>query len=111
MGHGDALHVGDPDPARPGPESFHVHEHTGSAYAYEMHDAKTGAIVWGGRTGTDVGRGICADPARSHAGAGGPAQRRRALRGRRHQDQRYGPGLRRRRLVQLRDPVERRCPP
>ncbi|MFC7303752.1 rhamnogalacturonan lyase [Streptomyces monticola] len=69
LGHGDALHVGDLDPARPGLESFNVHEHTGSAYGYEMHDAKTGTVRWGARTGTDVGRGLCADLTRSSAGA------------------------------------------
>ncbi|MFC9244236.1 rhamnogalacturonan lyase [Streptomyces sp. NPDC057136] len=69
LGHGDALHVGDLNPARPGLESFNVHEHTDSAYGYEMHDAKTGAILWGTKTGTDVGRGICADLTRSYAGA------------------------------------------
>ncbi|MFF8842301.1 rhamnogalacturonan lyase [Streptomyces sp. NPDC015127] len=69
LGHGDALHVGDLNPARPGLESFNVHEHTDAAYGYEMHDARTGEILWGSRTGTDVGRGICADLTRSHAGA------------------------------------------
>ncbi|MBC9723627.1 rhamnogalacturonan lyase [Streptomyces sp. TRM68367] len=69
LGHGDALHVGDLDPARAGLESFNVHEHTGSAYGYEMHDARTGQILWGQRTGTDVGRGLCADLTRDHAGA------------------------------------------
>ncbi|GAA4932415.1 rhamnogalacturonan lyase [Streptomyces coeruleoprunus] len=69
LGHGDALHVGDLLPSRPGLESFNVHEHTGSAYGYEMHDARTGAILWGQRTGTDVGRGLCADLTRGHAGA------------------------------------------
>ncbi|NGN69023.1 rhamnogalacturonan lyase [Streptomyces sp. A7024] len=69
LGHGDALHVGDLDPARPGLESFNVHEHTSAAYGYEMHDAKTGEILWGSRTGTDVGRGLCADLTSEHAGA------------------------------------------
>ncbi|MEV0221070.1 rhamnogalacturonan lyase [Streptomyces sp. NPDC050704] len=69
LGHGDALHVGDLDPARPGLESFNVHEHTDSAYGYEMHDARTGQVLWGSRTGTDVGRGLCADLTRDHAGA------------------------------------------
>ncbi|WP_199549080.1 rhamnogalacturonan lyase [Streptomyces sp. N35] len=69
LGHGDALHVGDLDPARPGLESFNVHEHTDSAYGFEMHDARTGQILWGSRTGTDVGRGICADLTRAHTGA------------------------------------------
>ncbi|MBC9719335.1 rhamnogalacturonan lyase [Streptomyces sp. TRM66268-LWL] len=69
LGHGDALHVGDLNPARPGLESFNVHEHTDSAYGFEMHDARTGQVLWGSRTGTDVGRGICADLTREHAGA------------------------------------------
>ncbi|WP_419999479.1 rhamnogalacturonan lyase [Streptomyces boninensis] len=69
LGHGDALHVGDLDPARAGLESFNVHEHTDSAYGYEMHDAKTGKVLWGSRTGTDVGRGLCADLTKQHAGA------------------------------------------
>ncbi|MHC0428937.1 rhamnogalacturonan lyase [Streptomyces sp. O3] len=69
LGHGDAMHVGDLDPARPGLESFNVHEHTNAEYGYEMHDARTGEVLWGQRTGSDVGRGICADLTRSHAGA------------------------------------------
>ncbi|MFE5239601.1 MULTISPECIES: rhamnogalacturonan lyase [unclassified Streptomyces] len=69
LGHGDALHVGDLNPARPGLESFNVHEHTDSAYGFEMHDARTGEILWGARTGTDVGRGICADLTDAYAGA------------------------------------------
>ncbi|MFJ8667049.1 rhamnogalacturonan lyase [Streptomyces sp. NPDC093600] len=69
LGHGDALHVGDLNPARPGLEAFNVHESTGSAYGFEMHDARTGEVLWGRRTGTDVGRGICADLTDAHAGA------------------------------------------
>ncbi|MFF8382154.1 rhamnogalacturonan lyase [Streptomyces kanasensis] len=69
LGHGDAVHVGDLDPARPGLEAFNVHEHKDSAYGFEMHDAKTGRVLWGKKTGTDVGRGICADLTRKYAGA------------------------------------------
>jgi rhamnogalacturonan endolyase len=46
-----------------------VHEHTDSAYGFEMHDARTGQVLWGQKTGTDVGRGICADLTREYAGA------------------------------------------
>jgi rhamnogalacturonan endolyase len=62
--HGDALHLGDLDPTRAGMEVFMVHE-TPSCYGnhgVEMHDAKTGAILWsvsGG--GADVGRGVTMD--------------------------------------------------
>jgi len=64
--HGDALHVTDLDPARPGLEVFGVHESEGSTVALmtpgsAMYDARTGEIVWGNNPGVDVGRGICAD--------------------------------------------------
>ncbi|MBD0379592.1 rhamnogalacturonan lyase [Paenibacillus sp. WST5] len=61
LGHGDALHVGDLDPTRPGMEVFDVHEHKDAQYGMEMHDADTGAILWGRYTGTDTGRGLTAD--------------------------------------------------
>lgn len=61
LGHGDAMHFGDLDPNRAGLEVFQVHEDTGSAYGYEMHDARTGTILWGAKTSTDNGRGIAAD--------------------------------------------------
>ena len=60
-GHGDALHVGDFAPDRPGLEVMMVHEETSSKYGVEMHDALTGELVSGYHTGTDVGRGLCAD--------------------------------------------------
>ena len=64
--HGDALHVTDLDPARPGLEVFGVHESEGSTIALgtpgsAMYDARTGEIVWGNNPGVDVGRGLCAD--------------------------------------------------
>jgi rhamnogalacturonan endolyase len=61
LGHGDAMHVSDMDLDNDGLEVFSVHEETSAAYGYELHDAKTGKILWGNNTGTDVGRGTAAD--------------------------------------------------
>jgi len=58
LGHGDAMHLSDLDPDRKGLEVWEVHEETGAAYGEEMHDARTGAILWGTYTGTDNGRGL-----------------------------------------------------
>ncbi len=58
LGHGDALHVSDIDPNRPGLEIWGIHENArvGSA----LLDGKTGEIIWG--TGpADVGRGVSAN--------------------------------------------------
>lgn len=61
LGHGDAIHLSDLDPDRKGLEVWEVHESTGAAYGYEMHDAKTGQILWGAFTGSDNGRGLAAN--------------------------------------------------
>ncbi len=61
LGHGDALHLGDLDPARAGMEVYMVHEDASATYGAEMHDAKTGQILWGINGGTDVGRGVNMD--------------------------------------------------
>nr|WP_081798125.1 rhamnogalacturonan lyase [Neobacillus dielmonensis] len=69
LGHGDALHVTDIDPNRPGLEIFMVHE--GAAYApygYSLRDAKTGEVIYGGYTGKDTGRGMIGDVDPSHPG-------------------------------------------
>jgi len=60
-GHGDAMHMSDMDPDNAGMEVWEVHEETGSAYGYELHDAKTGKVLWGTKTGTDNGRGMAGD--------------------------------------------------
>ncbi|WP_074433086.1 rhamnogalacturonan lyase family protein [Neobacillus dielmonensis] len=60
LGHGDAQHVSDLDPTRPGLEVYAVHEHS-DLYGYEMHDAETGEVLWGTYTGEDTGRGLAAD--------------------------------------------------
>ncbi|MCH5310878.1 MAG: rhamnogalacturonan lyase [Prevotella sp.] len=63
FGHGDAIHVGDLIPSRPGLEVFHVHEEkiSGSDYGWDVHDAKTGAIIWSATGEKDNGRGMAAD--------------------------------------------------
>ncbi len=59
LGHGDAMHVGDFDPSRPGLEIWEVHETPNATDGFEFHDAATGAIIWGGGTTSDDGRGCC----------------------------------------------------
>lgn len=59
LGHGDAQHLGDFDPDRPGYEYFMVHE--SSPYGYEMRDAATGEKILYGTSFEDTGRGIMAD--------------------------------------------------
>ncbi|MDQ0062750.1 rhamnogalacturonan lyase [Paenibacillus harenae] len=62
LGHGDALHVTDIDPDRPGQEIFMVHEGgVWAPYGYSLRDAKTGEIIYGGYTGKDTGRGMVGD--------------------------------------------------
>lgn len=68
LGHGDALHVGDFNPDRPGLEVMMVHEETDAAYGIEMRDALTGEVFAGTFAGTDVGRGLCADINKNHRG-------------------------------------------
>jgi len=69
LGHGDAMHVSDFLPDRPGLEVFQVHESKSAAYGTELHDAATGEIIWGRFTGTDVGRGLAADVYPDNKGA------------------------------------------
>ena len=60
FGHGDAMHLADLLPDRPGLEVFDVHEEKGT-YAWDIHDACTGAVLLkGGPAGVDNGRGLAA---------------------------------------------------
>lgn len=63
LGHGDALHLGDFIPSRPGLEVFMVHESPASYgnHGVEMHDARTGQIIWSFQGGSDIGRGVVMD--------------------------------------------------
>jgi rhamnogalacturonan endolyase len=62
LGHGDAMHVTDIDPNRPGMEIYMVHEGGAWApYGYSLREAKTGELIYGGYTGRDTGRGMVGD--------------------------------------------------
>jgi rhamnogalacturonan endolyase len=60
LGHGDAMHLSDMDPDRPGLEVCQVHETPGPA-SLEFRDARTGAIIWGKQGTGDTGRGVAMD--------------------------------------------------
>ncbi|CAM4486906.1 hypothetical protein FHS16_004882 [Paenibacillus endophyticus] len=69
LGHGDALHVTDIDPDRPGLEIFMVHEGaTYAPYGYALRDAETGEVIYGEYTGKDTGRGMVGDVDPAHKG-------------------------------------------
>ena len=56
--HGDALHVSDLMPDRPGLEIFMIHEEAGGA---DVRDARTGEILFREDDDKDTGRGVAAD--------------------------------------------------
>ncbi len=58
-GHGDADHLADHLPDRPGLEFFQPHEN--STYGITMRDAATGEIIWEYLDESDVGRAWAAD--------------------------------------------------
>ncbi|MFZ3560935.1 rhamnogalacturonan lyase [Streptomyces sp. BH055] len=59
-GHGDAMHVGDLDPSRPGLEEFKVDEDSSKPSSW-MADAKTGGAIWKTGANGDNGRGVSGD--------------------------------------------------
>ncbi len=78
--HGDAMHIGDFDPDRPGLELFLITENEDRTVRFQtpgagMHDARTGAAIWSHSPGIDVGGGLVADIDPRHRGCeawGGP---------------------------------------
>ena len=58
FGHGDAMHMSDFIPSRPGLELFMVHE--SSPFGADLRDAKTGAKIFRTTANDDTGRGIMA---------------------------------------------------
>ncbi len=65
--HGDALHMGDFIPERPGLEVFMVHE--SSPYGFDIRDARTGELIVHNTGSGDTGRGLMADFDDKHDGA------------------------------------------
>jgi autotransporter-associated beta strand protein len=63
LGHGDALHMSDMDPDRPGLEVFQPHESPTSygPNAAEFRDARTGELIFGVQASGDIGRGLALD--------------------------------------------------
>ena len=60
-GHGDAMHLSDLDPDRPGLELFDVHEENIEPYGWDVHDAATGEVLHTAEGVSDNGRGLSAD--------------------------------------------------
>ena len=59
-GHGDAAHLGDLDPSRPGLEYFKVDEDSSKPSSY-FADARTGQVLWQTAASGDNGRGVAGD--------------------------------------------------
>ena len=78
--HGDAMHISDMYPDRPGLEVFTIHENEGRTVRFgspgaAMRDARTGEAIWQHSPGVDVGAGLAADIDPRHRGYeawGGP---------------------------------------
>lgn len=60
LGHGDAMHLCDIDPQRPGLEVWGIHENPSHPFAANLRDAATGQVIWA-LAAADVGRGLCMD--------------------------------------------------
>lgn len=70
LGHGDAMHVGKLIPHRKGLQVFDVHEDPKvyATHGAEVHDARTGEIIWYMPSKVDNGRGLAADIDAEHPG-------------------------------------------
>jgi len=66
LGHGDALHVGDLNPNRPGLEIWSCFESSGGA---ALRDARTGEVLFRWHRSSDTGRACAADITASSPGA------------------------------------------
>lgn len=61
FGHGDAIHLADLDPDRPGLELYDIHEDNINPYGADLHDAATGEVLFSCTGSDDTGRGMAAD--------------------------------------------------
>ncbi len=67
LGHGDAMHLSDIDPDRPGLEVFAIHERPSHPHGANLRDAETGKVIWGLKL-RDPGRGLAMDIDPRHKG-------------------------------------------
>jgi rhamnogalacturonan endolyase len=67
LGHGDAMHLSDIDPARSGLEVFGIHERPRHGNGANLRDAATGQVIWGLPL-QDPGRGLAMDIDPRHPG-------------------------------------------
>lgn len=69
--HGDAIHVGEFIPGRPGLQVFGIHEIEENTIGpgVTLFDAKTGEVLFKGSMNKDVGRGVAADVDPANPGA------------------------------------------
>jgi rhamnogalacturonan endolyase len=67
LGHGDAMHLSDIDPDRPGLEVWSIHERPAHPYGASLLDAATGKVIWGLKL-SDPGRGLAIDIDPRHRG-------------------------------------------
>ena len=67
LGHGDAMHLADIDPSRPGLEVWAIHERPQHEYGVNLRDAATGKVLWGLPL-RDPGRGLAMDIDPRHEG-------------------------------------------
>lgn len=67
LGHGDALHLADHSPDRPGLECYMTHE--SRPYGADLRDAMTGEIIHRVTGHEDTGRGMAADVDSNHRGS------------------------------------------
>lgn len=62
LGHGDAMHVANIDPDKPGLEIFNVFEGaTQAPYGFALRDAETGEVIFGEYAEKDLGRCMIGD--------------------------------------------------
>ncbi len=67
LGHGDAMHLSDIDPTRPGLEVFGIHENPRHPNGANLRDAATGKVIWGQQLRDPV-RGLAMDIDPRHVG-------------------------------------------
>jgi rhamnogalacturonan endolyase len=67
LGHGDAMHLADIDPDRPGLEVWGIHEKPRHPFGANLRDAATGRVIWGLPL-KDPGRGLAMDIDPRHRG-------------------------------------------